>query len=689
MSTNESRYNMGTQYNPEQQALIDAPMTTKVVGVAGAGTGKTTTILARTQRILNEYKTGRIVLITFTRMAANDMRTRLLKLLDQKDMRRITVGTFHSVIGQLIRENAVAVGLQPSFSIIDENSTNVMYRSIIENNTDYFDKFTEIFIGPEDNPFDPKHKKLLKRDFNKFASAVSTIVNTAYPEELMTGNFGTETTNRLTKMLGYTPEMTMELLPYYHAIFKDSLLVGRETNTVNYDHILFIGYLMSRSGMLQPFSESIVHMIVDEYQDTNLLQDAFVRSVGQEHLTIVGDIDQAIYEFRGGKASLIHEHAKESTVVNLTLNYRSFQPILDAANSVINYNETGRDIRKPLRAFRGMSEDYKGMLVTKAKSDKIESATIVKRIQMLTKNGVNPSDIAILVRSRMSIASINLALQSNKIAVNDTTRFADFMKSDVMRDTLNFIKIFTNPLDIYAFMAVLDRPARGLGPKAIQTLQEKAAAQTMSVVEYLMSSHIDELTPGMRKKVQSFVNVYTTLISPDNQHMTLQKMVPFLLEKTGYIEWLNGLKNNETHKRNIEVLKGMVKDFEDDYNQKHNDYTLFDIANAFTFEMTSSIRQEDKEGVTIATIHGAKGLEWSYVFVLGMEQENFPGNKLVDNDDMESERRLMYVAVTRAKNSLWLCNSDYRLTYGDTELKPSQFLDEVGDMPEKKLESQW
>lgn len=171
---------------------------------------------------------------------------------------------------------------------------------------------------------------------------------------------------------------------------------------------------MSRAGLTKTFAESISHMIVDEYQDTNLLQDAFVRAVGGEHLTIVGDIDQAIYEFRGGKASLIAEHAKEATVINLTLNYRSFQPILDVANRVIDNNETGRDIRKPLRANRELDQDFSGILLTKAKYDKMESEHIIKRIKMLTKKGINPSEIAILVRSRMSIASINLALQKRK-----------------------------------------------------------------------------------------------------------------------------------------------------------------------------------------------------------------------------------------------------------------------------------
>lgn len=684
-----------SQFNTEQQALIDAPLSGKVIGVAGAGTGKTTTVLGRVARILNEIKTGNVVLITFTRMAAQDMQKRLHRTLNDQDLRRIRVGTFHSTIGSLIRDHAVSVGLQPSFSVLDETSSKVMIKSVIENNDAFLSAITDTLIGPDGVPRDPKHKKLVKRDFNTVAMNISTLVNTAYPEELMSGIFGEETLTRLSKQLGYDKELLQSgLLPEgdelpqpfartLYDIFKESLMLGRETNTITYDQILFIGYLMTKTGILKPFKDSIVHMIVDEYQDTNLLQDAFVRHIGGDHLTVVGDIDQAIYEFRGGKAELLEDHANEGTVINLTLNYRSHQPILDAGNDVITYNESGRDIRKPLRAFRDNDGSFGGLLVLKSDDDHKEADAVIQRIQFLHKQGVDYKDMAILVRSRMAIPAINQALGKTKIPVNDTTQFADFMKSDVMTDTLNFIKIFTNPKDIYAFMAVLDRPKRGIGPKAVKTLQEKAAEQALSVIEYLLSDHIKEITPGLRNKVTDFVNVYETLTSEENQHMAFPDMVEFLLTKTGYKAWAAGLKNSDKYTANFTILENMVEDFDKEYAKHHANYTLFDIANAFTFEMTSSIRQEDVEGVNIATIHGSKGLEWEHVFVLGMEHELFPGTRLVDNADMESERRLMYVATTRAKNSLWLCGSRYRLAYPNGELTPSQFLDEIGELPER------
>lgn len=681
-------------FNNEQQALIDAPLSGNVIGVAGAGTGKTTTVLGRVKRILNEVKTGTIILITFTRMAAQDMQKRLQGSLTEHDLRRVHVGTFHSTIGSLIRDHAVSVGLQPSFSVLDETSSKVMMRSVIENNESFLSIVTDVLIGPDGVPRDKKHKKLLKKDYNQLAMQISTMINTAHPDELMSGIFGEETIDRLSKQTGYDedllqqgilPDMTLErpFISTLHAIFKESLMVSRETNTITYDQILFIGYLMTKTGILKSYTESIVHMIVDEYQDTNLLQDAFVRHVGNNRLTIVGDVDQAIYEFRGGKAELLEEHAQQGQVINLTLNYRSHQTILDVGNEVIQYNHSGKHIRKPLRAFRENDGSFGGILIVKSENDHDEANAVVERIQFLHKQGVAYNDMSILVRSRMAIPAINQVLGKTKIPVNDTTQFADFMKSDVMIDTLNFIKIFTNPKDIYAFMAVLDRPKRGIGPKAVRTLQENAATKALSVIEYLLSEHIEELTPGLRDKVASFVDVYTTLTDEAHQTMSFPDMVEFLLTKTGYKQWASGLKNKEKYDQNFTILSQMIKDFEKEYSKNHENYTLFDIANTFTFEMTSSIRQETIEGVTIATIHGAKGLEWGHVFVLGMEQEIFPGNRLVDDADMESERRLMYVASTRAKNSLWLCGSKSRITYQNGQLSPSVFLKEVGDLPER------
>ena len=247
-------------YNKQQQALIDAPITTPVVGVAGAGTGKTTTILARTKRVLDTVSTGRVLLITFTRAAANDLKVRIQETVE--DPSRVSVGTFHSIIGDLIRRNAVEVGLTENFTIIDETSTRIMFRNIIESNPKYIETTKKIFMKKDD-------KKLMAKHTSAVANLVSVMVNTSEPDELMSKEFSDETLYRLQKTDRQLDEYNIkEAIEFAHSLFLDSIKDGHRTNTITYDQILFIGYLMVKNNLLKDYSAGLAHTIVDEYQDS-------------------------------------------------------------------------------------------------------------------------------------------------------------------------------------------------------------------------------------------------------------------------------------------------------------------------------------------------------------------------------------------------------------------------------------
>lgn len=688
-----------SKYNKGQQALIDAPADHKAIGVAGAGTGKTTTILARTKRILTENKTGNVLLITFTRAAANDMKTRLdlelnprpfddpaaLPFQDEApfiDMRRIMSGTFHSVIGTFIRRYAVDVGLSPNFSVIDKNSTKIMYRNLVEANPLYVNFLTKWAMQPND-------KKLGKKHFDLAANTASMLVNAAAPSELMDGHFSDTTLYQLSKThRTITEENVGEVAEFVYKLFKESIADGKRTNTITYDQILFIGYLMAQADMLANERQAFIHTIVDEYQDTNPLQDAFIRYFAGERLTIVGDVDQSIYGFRGGRPTLILDHAKEAQVYNLTMNYRSGQDILNTANRIISHNKIGSTIRKDLEA--GRDNLHPGIVdLTIATDDRAETAQIIRDIQELRSRGAEWPDIAILIRSRMTLPEISRELTRAKIPVFDTTKYADFMESDVMVDTLNFLKVFVNPKDIYAFMGVIDRPKQGIGPATLAKLQEYADKKQMSLVEYLLSKDVKDLTPALKKKIEKFVKTYESVFeAQENNHIDLEHLVGYIFKSFGYEEWLMGLQNSDRYKRDLITLKGVIKNFEEDFHKTHKNPTLFDVANAFVFDMSSvAVREEDKNGVCITTVHNAKGLEWKYVFLIGFEQENFPGTQIVDDEDMESERRLAYVAFTRAKDMLRIFASQNRICYGDQKLTPSSFITEADLVPGRFLKS--
>lgn len=652
-------------FNPGQQALIDAPFTTPVVGVAGAGTGKTTTILARATKILKETKTGNLLLITFTRAAANELRDRLFSDPDV-DERRVMVGTFHSVIGTFIRKHALEIGLAPNVSVIDEASTTTMFRRIIESNGIYQDFLLEWL----------DEKKLTKKCYTRAASAVSVLLNLASPDELMTGKFSEHTLYRMGK--AFTADKLAngmeKLSDFAYKLFKDSLLEGKNTNVITYDQILFIGWLLKQNDSLKAERESFMHTIVDEYQDTNPLQDAFITWFAGDNLTIVGDVDQSIYEFRGGTPELIIEHAKKAQIFNLTDNYRSLPPILTTANAVIKGNQTGSNIRKDLTPIRN------GIGVTPvlhvSDSDWDESRQIVKTIQDGHANGRDYREFAVLIRSRMSLPSISRALAEAKIPVYDTTKYADFMKSEVMTDTLNFLKVFVNPKDIYAFLSIIDRPKQGIGPAALEKLEAAAKAENLPLIEFLLSPKVSKLTPALKKKVDKFITAYSSVTkSGSATAIPLLTLVKYLHQEFGYEAWLMSLKNADRYGRDLTTLYSLIGEFEKE--QGGEGVSLYDLANAFVFDMTTTaVRQEQKDGVCITTIHNAKGLEWPHVFLLGLEEENFPG-RVKDQEDLESERRLFYVGVTRAKDRLDLYAAKHRLTSGTEEMHPSRFVMEA------------
>ena len=694
-----------SHYNEQQIALANAPVASKVIGVAGAGTGKTTTILARTKRTLAEYQTGNLLLITFTRAAANDIKKRLERELcplpfeDDPDKmpfddpyedglpsyahdpHRVIVGTFHSVIGSFIRRHATEVGLEPNFTIIDEKSTNIMFRNLTEAKEMNMNELAKWALEPND-------KKLMKKHFDLLSATVSVLINIANPEELESGVFTEDTLYRLAKThRTITENNARDVASFCYRMFKESMVDGQRTNTVTYDQVLFIGYLMAKNDMLSEDRDAIIHTIVDEYQDTNMLQDAFIRYIAGDRLTLVGDIDQSIYGFRGGRPELMTEHAKTGAVYNLSYNYRSYQPILDIANRVIKNNATGRDIRKDLSTMK--KEDESEITFTISESDKLESGQIVEFIKRYHDIYEVPySDMAILIRSRITLPSISQALTRANIPINDTTKYADFMKSEVMTDTLNFLKVFTNPKDIYAFLGIIDRPKQGIGPKAIATLQEYAEKHNQGLVEYLLSKEVKELTPALRKKIEKFVKTYSSVMDATDssyQEVTLSGLVGYLHTQFGYEAWLKGLKNKDRYERDLITLKGVLRNFEEDYLKENKNATLYDLANAFVFDMSAiSTREEKKDGVCITTIHNAKGLEWGHVFLIGLEQENFPGTQVVDNEDMEGERRLMYVAVTRARETLHLYASKHRVT-SDRTFTPSVFIGEMGITPTHAL----
>lgn len=706
------------EYNEQQQALIDAPFDVPVIGVAAAGGGKTTTMVGRIQRAVRVCPEGKILAVTFTNKAAQELRERLTKTLTEMEMRRVIVGTFHSVIGQIIRQNAEAVGLSAAFSMLDESSSDQMYVSIIDRMIAGDDeravairKVLEKLIPARYSPktkddikngvvtvAEAKREPFNKTELKSVAHDISAFVNLAHPTELLinpdgSGSFFTaETMHKVANAIDYlrekgdrpdrrdNTELVFKYLVVLRAIFNQAMVESSITNTLSYDQVLFLGYLISQEELGDEIAKQFAHVIIDEYQDTNALQDILIDKIAGNNVTVVGDVDQSIYAWRGGRPELMEWRAQKSQVYHLPKNYRSYAPILELGNNIIQHNKLGASIRQPMIADRMPDNGFRGVVSAVFEDDTAEAEHIVERIKFLHEQGMEYKDIAILVRSRLVMPKLNLVLGQSQLPVNDTTKFADFMKSEVVADVMNFLKVFTNPKDVYAFMATLDRPKRGIGPVLVDKIQEGARQKELGVIEYLLLEETaKDFTPKQWSKITEYTKVYNDILTADHK-VTFGELYDMLVEDTGYIDWVKDLKTDSTRERNLEnleTLKEMALEFEDEYASMHTNYSLFDVANAFVIEMTSTTRQEDKDGVCISTVHGAKGLEWRYVIILGCEQESYPGTKAETEEDIEGERRLMYVAVTRARDGLLFTWAKNRLTMNSL-LSRSSFLSEMG-----------
>lgn len=672
------------EFNTEQDRLIHAPVDQLSVGAAAAGSGKTTTLVGRASYLLTTYDQGNLVIISFTRQASEDLRQKLEQSLTEDQMKRVITGTYHSVMARFLRLKAIQVGLQPNFTIVDESSAVTLYSRLLQ---DYAEAHPD-FQGIIAQWFQTSLDKLTRTEIRIIAGAISFMVNNATPEDLLTGEFhgGSLYARSMARIKHFSrfhayPEWE-KAMGHLYALFKDSIKKAREMNVVTYDLILFLGFLMGKHHLLDSFQQGLLHVIVDEFQDTNYLQERWAQALSGGRLTVIGDVDQSIYSFRGGRPEIMDSYTRHYPVYPLSTNYRSLQPILDIGNGVIAANNEGSAARSPMKAARHLTGSLTALKWYHTPNDQAEANHILRLIDTLHANGVAYKEMAILVRSRLALPVLNKALKTRQVPVNDTTKMADFMTSEVVVDLMNFIKIFTNPKDIYAFISTLDRPKRGIGPVALTKIEHVAQANHQSVMEFICSDNLTQLTAGLQKKVKAYHEVYTTLMAK-NKEMTLYDAVTYLLEATGYQAWAEGLADSARYLALIDQFKELVYTFMTRYEEEMGDqpYTLFDSANRFVLDALAMTRKESPDGVTLSTIHGAKGLEWKTVFLVGCEDHVFP---LLPNSNTEDERRMMYVATTRARDMLFYYTTSHRVAVNASDdLTPSQFMKETGLVAEE------
>lgn len=629
--------------NPEQQRAVrytEGPL----LIMAGAGSGKTRVLTHRIAYLMGEKEVAprNILAITFTNKAAREMKERVAKLVGPQG-EYMWVSTFHSMCVRILRRDIDRIGYSSNFSILDSADQLSVVKQVLKN----------LNIDPK--KFDPR----------AMLGQISTAKNELITEDEFAKNAG----NFYDRQVAQIYEGYQKMLRKNQSLDFDDLIM----QTIHlFDRV---------PEVLEYYQRRFQYIHVDEYQDTNHAQYFLVKQLAKryQNLCVVGDSDQSIYRWRGADITNILSFEKDypsAKTVMLEQNYRSTKSILLAANKVIG-NNSGR---KPKNLWTD-KDDGKKISYYKGATEQEEALYIADTIQQLTRSGkYQPSDIAILYRTNAQSRAIEDTFVKSAISYQMVggTRFYDRKE---IKDMIAYLRLITNPDDDISFQRVVNEPKRGIGKTSFERLQAYAAEHDISLFEAVKEVDFT----GVSKKAANALAGFGSLISSLTQQqefLTATDMVEAVLERTGYEEMLNNERSIEAQSRleNLEEFKTVTQEFE---KASEEDKTLIafltDLALIADIDRVDEEDPDHSQKITLMTLHAAKGLEFPVVFLIGMEENVFPHSRsMFDEEEMEEERRLAYVGITRAEEELYLTHAQMRTLYGRTNMNPiSRFINEI------------
>ena len=622
--------------NPEQLAAVEHAQGPLVI-FAGAGSGKTRVITHRVAHLvdLRLIPPWRILAVTFTNKAARELRERLEKLVPGQS-RALWVGTFHAVCARLLRAHAEQIGIRKDFVIYDDADQKAMLTRVLRG------------MDLDERAYPPKQ--------------IAFHINTAKQE-------------------GRAPDQIdardpfMRTVREIYATYEERMAAS---SALDFGDLIYrlVSALRADPNLREAVRARFDHVLVDEFQDVNHVQFALVQILCERsrNLCVVGDDDQSIYRWRGADRRNILEfrqHFPDASVVKLEQNYRSTQRILRAANAVVARNLE----REPKRLW---TENEEGALVTAiaCADDREEASTIVQAFRMLTDAGYARNDIALLYRKHAQSRVFEEQLRRVNMAYRVIGGLRFYDRAEV-KDLLAYLRAIHNPADDVSLLRIINKPARGIGKTTIERLVESATRGGTSVHGALLQACDDSAQPGAtRKKLQAFAQLLTEFQAAAVRGPSeLSKRV---LDETGYLDELRAEDSAEADSRieNIlEVLASMEQ-----YEAEASEPSLTEFLELVTLE-TDADRAVADDAITLMTVHAAKGLEFPVVFVAGLEEETFPHlgfGEEEDPEELEEERRLCYVAFTRARERLFVSHAHMRRVFNEVKVRRrSRFLDEV------------
>ncbi len=612
--------------NKEQKEAVlynDGPL----LILAGAGSGKTKVLTTKVAYLIEEKNISpyEILAITFTNKAAKEMKDRL-NLLIGDISRNIQVSTFHSFGLRLLRDNCNVLGYDRNFVIMDSDDSLTVVKKILKD-MDYDPKvYNPRAIRNKISSC--KNEMIMPRDYEKYAVS----------------------------------EYEKVVLKVYEK-YEEKL---RRNNSVDFDDLLILPIRLfnENKDILEKYQDRFKYVLIDEYQDTNEAQYILTKLISSKYrnITCVGDDSQSIYSFRGANYKNIlnfEKDYKDAKTILLEQNYRSTKTILNAANDVIRNNKARKD-----KNLWTANEEGEKIKYYRAYNERDEAQYTIRKIKELVARNVSYQDIAILYRTNAQSRTLEEEMLKENMPYRVVGSFYFYSRKEI-KDLIAYLRLIHNPKDNVSLLRIINTPKRGIGLKTIENLTKKADELNKSIYEVIDSS-----------KELAFKEIIEKLRIL-KEDLTLTELIDKVLDASGMRAELESEKTLESEVRleNLEEFKSITKSFEEREGLVSLEDFLLEIS------LISDVEEykDDDNRVSLMTVHSVKGLEFDYVFIVGLEEGIFPHlNSLMETSELEEERRLCYVAITRAKKELFLINTKRRTLFGRDQVNPpSRFISEV------------
>ena len=611
--------------NKQREAVLynDGPL----LIIAGAGAGKTKTLTTKIAFLIEEKEVSpyNILAITFTNKAAKEMKDRIyLQIGDIA--KKLQVSTFHSFGLKLLRENYAALGFDKNFVIMDSDDSLTVVKKIIKD------------MGYDPKIYNPRAIR------NKISSCKNEMIS---PEE-------------------YERFAVSDYEKVIKEVYEKYNIKLQKNNSVDFDDLLLLPIKLFKTNkqILNKYQELYKYILIDEYQDTNEAQYILTKLLSEKNrlITCVGDDSQSIYSFRGANYKNIlnfEKDYKDAKTILLEENYRSTSTILDAANQVISNNKMKKD--KKLWTSRGIGEKIK---YYRAYNERDEAQYVIRKIKELVNRNVEYKDIAILYRTNAQSRVLEEEMLKENMPYRVIGSFYFYSRKEI-KDLIAYLRLIHNYKDNVSLLRIINTPKRGIGLKTIDNLTQKADKENISIYE--------AITNGKEKDFKDLIE----RLKKVSEDLTLTELIDKVLDATGIRQELESEASLESEIRleNLEEFKSITKSFE----EREGLISLEDFLLEISLISDVEEYKDDPNRISLMTVHSVKGLEFNHVFVVGMEEGIFPHmNSLMENSEVEEERRLCYVAITRAKDDLHFVNARRRTLFGNEQVNPvSRFIGEI------------